>query len=347
MRILFTTNQAPFVWGGAEYLAESLKEKVQAQGHEMEIVRIPFKWYPPECITHHIVACRLLRINILPTDLVIGNKFPAYLVPFERKKLWLSHQFRQVYELWGTPFQDLPNTPEGRRVREMIMRADTTYLREVKEIYTVSRTVADRLKRFNGIEATAVLYPPLRNPELFHKGDIGDYFFFPSRINPGKRQIVAIEAMRYVRSRFRLILAGLADNPAYSEQLKGLIEQYGLQERVQMLGWVSEQEKADLMANAFAALYLPYQEDSYGYVTLEAFHSHKPVIVFTDSGGTDELVVDQENGLVVEPSPQALASAMEELWFDRLKTAQMGDNAANTLAQKQIDWDHVLDRLLS
>ena len=41
------------------------------------------------------------------------------------------------------------------------------------------------------------------------------------------------------------------------------------------LGWISEQEKADLMANCYAALYIPYDEDSYGYVTLEAFHSAK------------------------------------------------------------------------
>ena len=76
-----------------------------------------------------------------------------------------------------------------------------------------------------------------------------------------------------------------------------------LVDRVQLLGWITEEEKARWMAGAFAALYLPYNEDSYGYVTLEAFHSHKPVLTFTDSGGTDELIEAGVNGLVLEPTP--------------------------------------------
>ena len=101
------------------------------------------------------------------------------------------------------------------------------------------------------------------------------------------------------------------------------------------------------MADAFAVLYLPIDEDSYGYVTLEAFHSSKPVITFTDSGGTNELVVHGLNGLALEPSPVALAEGMERLWVDRAGTREMGAAAYQTLARKQIDWEHVLDTLLS
>ena len=45
-------------------------------------------------------------------------------------------------------------------------------------------------------------------------------------------------------------------------------------------------------------VYLPFGEDSYGYVTLEAFHARKPVVTLSDSGGTLELVRDRRNGLV-------------------------------------------------
>jgi glycosyltransferase involved in cell wall biosynthesis len=293
-----------------------------------------------------MLACRLLRLDTGEPDLVIALKFPAYLAPCANKKVWLLHQFRQVYELWGTDLSGIPDAPEGRGLRDLIVHADNAHLRQAKEVFTISHNVAGRLKRFNGIQADAVLYPPLDRPDLFRAGDSDDYFFYPSRLNRAKRQQVAVEAMRHVRSPFRLILAGKPDEEEYGRELKQLIERWGLQERVTMLGWLEEEEKAHWMANACAAVFLPYDED-YGYVTVEAFHCHKPVITFTDSGGTNELVADGVNGLIVEPTPERLAEAMETLWADRRRTREMGQAAFEALAHHGIAWDHVLDRLLA
>ena len=151
--------------------------------------------------------------------------------------------------------------------------------------------------------------------------------------------------MRYVRSPFRLVLAGRPDADAYGDELLGRVEQWGLQDKVQFLGWISEEEKARWMRGAFAALYLPHDEDSYGYVTLEAFHSHKPVLTFCDSGGTDEIVEGGVNGLVLEPTAEALAHGMEGLWAAREKARDLGRAAHETLVKKHIHWDCIVDRL--
>jgi glycosyltransferase involved in cell wall biosynthesis len=345
MKISILNAQAPFVRGGAEYLADSLAARLTGRGHQVAVVRIPFKWYPPAAVVEHVLACRLLHVDAGDPDLVIALKFPAYLAPFPNKKVWLLHQFRQVYELWGTPYAGMPDDPETRSIRDMVIQADNTYLRDAKELYTNSRIVARRLKRYNGIEAGGVLYPPLDRPELFGPGEYGDYFFYPSRLNEIKRQHVAVEAMRHVRSPFRLVLAGRPDADAYGGLLRRLVARWGLEDRVQMLGWVSEEEKARWMGGALGALYLPHDEDSYGYVTLEAFHSHKAVLTFADSGGTDEIVEDGRNGLVLEPNAEALARGMEFLWQSRLRAREMGRAAHETLAHKQINWDCILDRL--
>jgi glycosyltransferase involved in cell wall biosynthesis len=239
----------------------------------------------------------------------------------------------------------MPDEPETRRIRDMVRRADNACLSDVKGLYTNSKIVAGRLKRFNDIDADGVLYPPLDRPEIFGPGESGDYFFYPSRLNTIKRQHIAVEAMRHVRSHFRLVLAGKPDAEAYGEELRGIIERWGLHDKVQMLGWITEEEKARWMGGAFAALYLPYEEDSYGYVTLEAFHSHKPVLTFTDSGGTDEIVEHEVNGLMLEPNPEALARGMESLWAARGRTREMGRAAHETLVKKQINWDCILGRL--
>jgi glycosyltransferase involved in cell wall biosynthesis len=347
MRITIANAQVPFVQGGAEYLAESLAHKLEERGHQVESLRIPFKWYPAQTLVEHILAFRMLHLQSGNPDLVIALKFPAYLLPFPRKKVWLLHQFRQAYELWGTPHQAFPNTPEGRRIRDMIIQADNIYLREAKEIYTNSRIVARRLQQYNGIGVHGVLYPPLLRPEIYRCAGFGDYFFYPSRLNPMKRQALAIEAMRFVKSGFHLVLAGKPDHEGYLDELRSLVQQYRLQEKVIFLGWISEEEKAEWMARCYAALYLPYDEDSYGYVTLEAFHSGKPVLTLSDSGGTDEIIADGENGRILSPSAEALAAGMEEVWADRQRTLRMGEAAHATLDRHQIRWDHILERLVA
>jgi len=340
-------SQEPFVEGGAEYLAQSLRDQLIKRGHKAEIVRIPFKWYPPSRILDHALGCRLMKIDPADVDLVIALKFPAYLVPFPNKKVWLLHQFRQAYDLWDTPFQDIPDTPEGRGVRDMVRRADAAYLPEARAIYTNSEIVARRLREFSGIRADGVLYPPLSRPDLFAPGEPSDYFFYPSRILPGKRQRLAIEAMRFVHPSVKLVLAGTPVSETHEHELRSLVLEFKLQERVRFLGWISEEEKARWMAEAYGILYLPYGEDSYGFVTLEAFQCHKPVITLTDSGGTDELVTHEETGLVAEPSAQSVAEAINRLWANRAWSVELGENAHRSLDRLEISWDRVVGSLLA
>jgi glycosyltransferase involved in cell wall biosynthesis len=345
MKITILNTQNLFVRGGAEYLADSLAGRLRGRGHRVAQVRVPFRWTPPAAVTDHILACQLLDLGAGDPDLVIALKFPAYLAPFPNKKLWLLHQYRQAYELWGTPFSDLPDTPTGRGLRDLVRRADRACLGRAKAVYTNSKIVARRLKVNTGLDADDVLYPPLDRPELFQPGESGAYFFYPSRMNAIKRQHVAIEAMRHVRSNFRLVLAGKPDGLEYGARLAELIERYNLTHKVRLLGWVTEEEKARWMAGACGALYLPFDEDSYGYVTLEAFHCHKPVLTFSDSGGTDELIEDGRNGLILEPTPEALAAGMEAVFADANRARAMGAEAGETLVRYRINWDQILDRL--
>ena len=248
--------------------------------------------------------------------------------------------------MWETPYGCSSHSQGDLRLREAIVAADNRYLTDCRELYTISPNVADRLRKYNGIDPDGILYPPLLDAEQFSCREAGDYFLYPSRLCFSKRQHVAVEAMRHVRSDFRLVLAGKPDTETYLRELEDLIRRHRLEDRVQLLGRVSEPEKARLLAHAFAVLYIPIDED-YGFVTLEAFQSAKPVLTFNDSGGVLDFVENGHNGLVQEPTPETLAEGMERLWADRAGTREMGAAAHRTLARKQIDWEHVLDTLLS
>jgi glycosyltransferase involved in cell wall biosynthesis len=342
MKVAIVNNQSPFVRGGAELLADWLHLKLEEYGHDAELIRIPFQWHPPERIIDHMLVARLTRIPNV--DRVVAFKFPAYYVQHENKVLWLLHQFRQAYDLWGTPYQDIPNSMQGNQIRRAVIESDRRYLAETRRIFTNSQTVGHRLMLYNGIESE-ILFPPLLQPERCICGEYGDYFFLPSRITAGKRQHVAVEAMTHSHSDARLVIAGQPESQDDLDRLFSVIHAHKLEKRVEVIPrWISEEEKMRLLADARGVVYLPVDEDSYGYVTLEAFHARKPVITFSDSGGTLEIVRDRENGAVVDNARQ-LGQAMDELVEDQVLAERWGAAAARTIERLDISWDRVIDRL--
>jgi len=347
MRILVVNTHVPFVHGGAESHALSLVENLKRHGHQAEICGIPFKWYPPERILDHILAVRLLDITEScgePVDLVIGLKFPAYFIKHPNKVLWILHQYKQAYELWGTEFADL-HGKTGAAVREAIIRADNTYLPEARKIFSNSQTVADRLRRFNGIDSKPLYHPPPGHEKCYSHG-YDNYIFYPSRLNEMKRQHLAIEAMRHVKGDMKLIIAGAADSGHYEERLKKMIDRYNLQDRVKLMGYISEREKLELYANALAVLFIPYDED-YGYVTLEAFYSKKPVITCNDAGGPIEFVRDGDTGWICEPDAESLAGAINRIINAKDRAIKIGKQAFDFIHRLNISWDKVIEALTS
>jgi glycosyltransferase involved in cell wall biosynthesis len=333
----------PFVRGGAELLAGWLADNLEARGHETELVQLPFRWNPPRAVLDHLLAARLTQIR--PADRVVAMKFPAYLVPHENKVLWLLHQFRPAYELWGTPHQGLQNSHEAARVREAVVAADNAYLPGARAIYTNSSVTSARLKRFNGLNST-VLYPPLRDPSSLRCERYGDYVFFPSRITPAKRQELLVQALAHTRSGVRAVIAGAPDVPAYLDPLEETIEREGLVDRVELIPeWISEERKLELYANALAVVYPPVDEDSYGYVTMEAFYARKAVVTCEDSGGTHELVEDGVTGRIVSPNPVAMAEALDELAEDRALAERLGHAGRERLDTLNVSWDVVVETL--
>jgi glycosyltransferase involved in cell wall biosynthesis len=344
MRVAIVNNQAPFVRGGAELLAEWLQQKLEEYGHRAEIVRIPFQWNPPERIIDHMLAARLVRLTNV--DRVVAFKFPAYYVPHDEKVLWLLHQFRQAYDLWGTPFQGIPATSSGYRIRNAIIGADKRHLPDARHIYTNSEIVGHRLRSFCDIESEP-LYPPLLDARPYLCAGYEDYFFMPSRINALKRQYMAVEAMARISTATKLIIAGPPDTPGDLEQLMAVVSERGLERQVQVIPrWISDEEKLRLLADARGVIYIPLGEDSYGYVTLEAFHARKPVITLEDSDGTLELVRDGRNGRVAN-GVDGLAEAIDELAEDQALAERWGQTAWETIAELDISWDRVVRCLTS
>ncbi|MCC4620692.1 glycosyltransferase family 4 protein [Xanthomonas cassavae CFBP 4642] len=343
MKILVVNNMVPGIRGGAEELADQLVSNLRHHGHESELMRIPFTWDPPERLIGEMLMCKNFRI--FNVDRVIAMKFPAYLVPFDEKVMWLAHQYRQAYDLWDAGQSNIPDTPEGRQIRLAIKEADNQGLETVKNIYAVGRTVQQRLLHYNDLHSE-ILRAPLNDEELFTGGNYGDYIFAGGRINASKRQHRLVEALAHVPGNARLVIAGPADSPADAQRLHELVERHGLEQRVKLdIGFLPRQTIADYVNGALACAYLPFNEDSYGYVTMEACQARKAVITVSDSGDLTELIHDGQQGWVCEDDTEQLAAAIAAVFADRGRTRVLGQAAHARWTGMGINWTSTVEAL--
>ena len=349
MRIAVCHPQTPFVRGGAETHAEQLVGALRAAGHDADLVSIAGKWYPGTELVHQMAVWRSLDLsesNGLPIDAVVALKFPAYLVKHERKIVWLIHQHRTAYELWDHPeYADLARQEDGPAVREMVHEADRVALGEAKRIFTNSKNVKERLRSSLHIASEALYHRNLIMEALLpmEPGPTGDAIVFPSRFEGLKRQSLAVDAMRHVRSEVRLLLVGRGpDEGTLRDRIRGS----GLEGRVAIEVGPSDERLRELYLSALGVYYGPFDED-YGYVTLEGFAARRPVITLTDSGGPLEFVADGETGLVAPPEPRAIAAAFDSLYEDRAFAGRLGA-AGRVLFEREVPpWAEVVARLLS
>src|SRR6187401_3302154 len=314
--------QVPFVRGGAEALVRELVLQLRTRGFDAERVSLPFKWYPKEEILAHAAAWQLLDLsesNGRPIDLLIGTKFPTYLARHPRKVTWLVHQYRAAYELIGTPYSDFSHDERDVALRERLIALDTGALGESRGLFSISKTIANRLQRYNGLSATPLYHPP-RLAERLRGGPAGNYVLSVGRLESVKRVDLAIRAMSFLPASLSLIVAGTG---SHREALEALVTSLGLTSRVRFLGEVTDEQIIDLYAEALAVVFPPFDED-YGYVTLEAFLSRKAVVTTTDAGGPNEFVTDGINGHITAPDPKAIAQAVASLDADRRRAARMG-----------------------
>jgi glycosyltransferase involved in cell wall biosynthesis len=341
MRIVIADVHVPFISGGGEALAKGLLDACRHVGHQTEMVSIPFRFSPITEIERNAdywEAETFDNLNGYSPDLLIALRFPSYYSTHRRKAVWLLHQHRAFYDLWNPSAE---HTPEEEAVRKHSIERDTFHLSKVKQVHTISRNVTRRLEQFNGISSIPLYHPPPMAGKL-HCAAPEAYIFAPSRLETLKRQWLLIQAAQYLRAPLAILISGEGGQRHAYEKL---IEELGVGDRVHLIGRLTEQELAGFYGSSLGVFFGPQDED-YGYITLEAMLAKKPVITCSDSGGPLEFVVHDETGLVVEPTPQAVAAAIERLYSSQRRAANLG--AAGFARYQEVgirSWGAVVDEL--
>ncbi|MGL5258289.1 MAG: glycosyltransferase family 4 protein [Proteocatella sp.] len=341
-KIVICAAQVPFVRGGAELLVEELHKNLISRGYDTEIVQLPYKWYPREQILNSILAWKFLDLtesNGSKIDLVIPTKFPSYAINHPNKVVWLMHQFRQIYDQYGTKYSDFnPTNSFDNQIRNSIIGIDNKVLSKTKKIFTISNNTTNRLGNFNGINAETLYHPP-KHVGKYYSDKYENYILSVGRLESVKRIDLLIKSLKYCDKNITIVIGGKGP---YEEELKKLTKEEGVSDRVKFLGFLEDKQMLELYANAMGVFFAPFDED-YGYITLEAFLSKKPVITTIDAGGPLEFVKDNESGFICDVSEEKIGEKIQFLYNNKSVCKEFGNIGYNTV--KDISWDNVIDKL--
>jgi glycosyltransferase involved in cell wall biosynthesis len=343
-RIVVVTSSPPFVEGGHLVIARELVAACRDAGHAADLVVTPQNRFGRQGAAY--LAAWLTDVGVAadgaPVDHVISLRYPAFAVRHPRHTCWLNHTMREYYDRWPHFSASISwkNRVKESVRRTLIHRADRhCLLRGVQRRFVISATVQARLERWGGIPSE-VLHPPA--PVRPYRCDgYGDYVFAVSRLTPLKRFDLLLDALAQPAAQgIRAVIAG------EGEALPHLLEQrrrLGLDGRVEFVGRLDDGQLIDQLARCRAVAFTPLDED-YGFVTVEAFASAKPVVTCRDSGGPTELVADGVTGLVCEPTAPAVAAALRRLTDDPAAAERMGRAGAARAAA--LTWPDTVARLL-
>ncbi len=349
-RVLVLGVKVPFSHGGQDVLVATLVKQLRERGHEADTVEIPFNPLPKQNLITQAALWRSFDFESFcgrKIDLVIATKFPSYYARHPRKSVWLVHQLRSIYDLYAGQYSDIGDDPRDESMRRMLYDGDTRVLGECAYRSAISQNVAERLQSFNGL-SSEVLYPPLPLGDGYRCEPAEPYILSVGRICRIKRLDLVINALATTPG-LRLKVVGVSDEPDAMQFFQNEVKKHGLGARVDFLGRVSNADLVELYARSMAVFYAPYDED-YGYVTLEAMASSKPLVTATDSGGTLEFVRNNETGFIVPPTPEAFAGVFNRLRDDAALAERIGKGGRafiESSGMMQGGWDRVIDGLLS
>lgn len=143
--------------------------------------------------------------------------------------------------------------------------------------------------------------------------------------------VAALDLLREAHPDLRLVVAG-PDGWGVAEY-EAAVARSASAERITRLGFVAEDDRAALLAGA-AAVAVPSHYEGFGLTALEAMAAGRPVVA-SDRGSHPEVVADA--GLLVDPTPAALAEALDRVLGDGALAGALG--AAGRARAARYTWE--------
>ena len=374
---IIAPSPVPFGVGGAEKLWWGMQEYINKNTtNQCELIKIPTKENSFWDLIHSYY--KFYKLDLSHFDMVISTKYPAWMIQHKNHHIYLQHCLRGLYDTYhftGKPlkveskhkkvkeivalledenttlqsaFQALFKLNEdntvpkdtyafpGAFIRKIVHFLDKKTMSKVEHFSAISQTVINRKEYFPKDTIVAKNFHPSNLENLHNKSY--EYFFTASRLDTAKRIEMIIRAYKKSTTKIPLKVAGAGP---LSAEIQNLVKD---DSRIEMLGFISDEDLVMHYSKAYAVLFVPYDED-YGLITIEAAMCEKAVLTFDDTGGVVEFIENEKTGLVCKPNINDLAKNIDYLSLHPELCKTMGKNV-NKLVQN-ITWKNTIENLLN
>ncbi|MBV8357407.1 MAG: glycosyltransferase family 4 protein, partial [Deltaproteobacteria bacterium] len=304
----------------------------------------PFSWRNPERLWRRPTASHLAAfIRRWAPDLInihggLRDRFPAVLAACRRTEVPIVQSFHLVPE----PF---PEAVEAARLKKFSGLA----LRAARAITFPSSAVKEGFQKISPeAERAQIIRGGVNLEQAVHATPLSrqrPYIFSASRFDLRHKAVdVLIAAFRLLAPEFPEVDLLIAGDGPQRTQIEEMIATCHLEARIYLLSSLPHDELWSLYKGALAFVMLSRMAEGLPLVFFEAMACGTPVIG-TRTGGTPEIVIHEENGLLVERNePGEVAAAIRALLTNAARRETMG-RYGYELA-KCYDWRAVASRYL-
>ncbi|WP_446217423.1 glycosyltransferase family 4 protein [Micromonospora sp. IBHARD004] len=145
------------------------------------------------------------------------------------------------------------------------------------------------------------------------------------RLVPHKRVEIALRTVAELTGELPDLELVVAGQGWWEQPLRELSDSLGIADRVRFTGFISEEEKHELLSSCWLAL-TPSLKEGWGLTIVEAAARSTPTIAFRYAGGVAEAMVDTETGLLVDDERE-FTERVRELLADDVRRKAMGEAA--------------------
>jgi len=162
------------------------------------------------------------------------------------------------------------------------------------------------------------------------------------RLNYQKNQITLIKAFSMIADEHPNWNLRIVGEGSERGKLESVVKNLKLENRVFLPGKIKNIDCEYKKATLFV---MSSHYEAFGLVTVEAMSHGMPVIGFSDCPGTNEIIIDNFNGLLIDPECdriKALSTGISKLIESESLSRILAENAQNFVT-KEFDVEHVID----
>jgi glycosyltransferase involved in cell wall biosynthesis len=324
MKILFAIKKMDDASGGAERVAAAVADELAARGHDVTLLSFDRRGEDGESFYAMSPQVRRLRLGIGDADkptskqevwrrIIALRRIVRLHNPDVAVAFMHSMYVPMALAMTGTGIpviaseHTVPHHYRGRPAQFLLLLLSSFLVRRLTVVSDSARALYPRILRTR----TTVIPNPVSPVSGCADPSGSGIILSVGQLIPSKDQSLLIEAFGLLAPRFpgwRLRLAGEGPmRPA----LEDLRRRHGLDEWIDLPGAVRDIGRVYAQAHIFV---MPSRYESFGLATAEAMSWGLPAVGFADCPGTNELIADGRNGILVKArTADGLAAALETL----------------------------------